>query len=115
MYDGSSTLSRIHDFMRRPVQHLMIVGLHPNADAFVRKPRQPVLLASRRPACFQVEIARLVTPHSTVKRGLLEKIEDEVMQDGGYPSFTFRARGIIGKFNITLRRTFRERNVNDVN
>ena len=77
MHDGSRSLSRIYNFMGRPVQHLMIVGLHPNADALVRKPRQPFLLASRRPACFQVEIARLVMAETTVKGGLQEKMEDK--------------------------------------
>jgi len=40
VHHGPGPLRRIYDFMGRSVQHFMVVGLHPNADALVRKTRQ---------------------------------------------------------------------------
>src|SRR5262249_24456755 len=45
MDDGARPLRRAYNLVRGPVQDLMIVGFHPNANALIRKTRQRNLLA----------------------------------------------------------------------
>ena len=66
MHDRAGALGRVYDFVSRPVQDLVIVGLHPNAYALARETRQttPPL---RAPSLQKVEKAMVVTGCGSVK------------------------------------------------
>jgi hypothetical protein len=41
--DRAGALGRVHDLVRRAIQHLVVVRFHPNADALVTETRQGCL------------------------------------------------------------------------